>query len=72
VHVCVLSPRWRHLWATLGSLKLDTEGFTTERKFTDFVTSLLLHRDSAPLESCSVRAAGPAIFLTRFQNIANI
>jgi hypothetical protein len=69
---CTLSPRWRHLWATAGSLKLDAWGFTTERKFTDFVTNLLLRGGFAPLESCSIRTAGPDIFLTRFQYIANI
>ncbi|KAK3121036.1 hypothetical protein QOZ80_8BG0645080 [Eleusine coracana subsp. coracana] len=72
VQTCVLSPRWRHLWATALCLNIDAKDFTRERKFINFVTTLLLRRGCMPLESFRLQAAGPAIFLTRFQNIANL
>jgi len=64
----VLSPKWRHLWASARRLNVDAEGFTSKRKFVKFVNALLLSRDCIPLESFWLRANGPDIFLENFRD----
>ncbi|TVU42725.1 hypothetical protein EJB05_09146 [Eragrostis curvula] len=72
VRTCVLSTRWRHLWATVRCINIDAKGFAIERKFIDFVTTLLRHRGCTPLESFWLSADESAIFLNKFQNTVNM
>ncbi|CAL5008473.1 unnamed protein product [Urochloa decumbens] len=70
VHTCVLSPKWRHLWASARRLNVDTKGFTSQRSFVKFVSALLLSRDCTPLDSFWLDADGPGIFLENFRETA--
>lgn len=70
VRTCVLSTRWRHLWASSRCLSVDTRDFINERRFIKFVTSLLLSRGCGPLDSFRLDANGPGIFLENFRDTA--
>ncbi|CAO2168037.1 unnamed protein product [Urochloa humidicola] len=70
VRTCVLSPRWRHLWASARRLNVNTEGFTRLRTFIKFGNSLLLSRGCTPLDSFSLDANGPGIYLQNFRDTA--
>ncbi|KAG2576716.1 hypothetical protein PVAP13_6NG057000 [Panicum virgatum] len=67
VRTSVLSPKWRHLWASVRRLNVDAEGFTSQRKFVKFVNALLLSRHCVPLESFWLRANRPDICLEDFR-----
>ncbi|CAO2210148.1 unnamed protein product [Urochloa humidicola] len=70
VRTCVLSPRWRHLWASARRLNVDTTGFTSQTGFVKFVTALLLSRGCRPLDSLWLDADGPDICLENFRDTA--
>ncbi|CAO2199915.1 unnamed protein product [Urochloa humidicola] len=72
VRTCVLSPRWRQLWAFAPRLNVDAEGFTSQSSFIEFVNALLLSRGCIPLQSFWLRANGPGIFLENFRDTANL
>ncbi|KAL6857056.1 hypothetical protein ACP4OV_018438 [Aristida adscensionis] len=72
VRTCVLSPRWRHLWASARCLNVDAESFTNEMEFLIFVDTLLMSRDLVSLNSFWLRANGPGIFLESIAYIANL
>ncbi|KAE9602704.1 putative F-box domain, leucine-rich repeat domain, L domain-containing protein [Lupinus albus] len=56
VQTCVLSLRWEHLWKRLTNLKFDSSHFPTSTHFTEFVSSILIHRDnSISLQNVSLR-----------------
>ncbi|CAL5010064.1 unnamed protein product [Urochloa decumbens] len=69
---CVLSPRWRHLWASALRLNVDTKGFTSQAAFVKFVTALLLSRGCTPLDSFCLDANGPDIYLNDFYDTASL
>jgi hypothetical protein len=48
VQTCVLSQRWRSLWASLMWLNFDAAKFSSMKAFKKFVDNLLLYRDSLP------------------------
>ncbi|CAL5010055.1 unnamed protein product [Urochloa decumbens] len=70
VRTCVLSPRWRNLWASARRLNVDTVGFTSHTGFVKFVTALLLSRGCRPLLSFWLDADGPGIYLENFRDTA--
>nr|TKW08959.1 hypothetical protein SEVIR_6G059400v2 [Setaria viridis] len=70
VRTCVLSPRWRYLWASARHLNVDTEGFTTQRTFKKIVTALLLSRGYTPLDSFCLDADVPGFYLENFRDTA--
>ncbi|CAO2168039.1 unnamed protein product [Urochloa humidicola] len=63
VRTCVLSLRWRHLWASARRLNVNTEGFTRPRTFIKFLNSLLLSRGCTPLDSFLTPTGPTSIFV---------
>jgi hypothetical protein len=70
VLTCVLSTRWRHLWASVRCLSVDTGDFIDQKRFVKFVTSLLLSRGCGPLDYFRLDADGPGFFLENFRDTA--
>ncbi|XP_078178218.1 F-box/LRR-repeat protein At4g14096-like [Carex rostrata] len=62
VQSCVLSKRWKNLWASLQRLHLDQSKFKTTselkgERFTYFVNTLLLLRDTSDLQKFHLRCS---------------
>jgi hypothetical protein len=70
VRASVLSPRWRHLWASALRLNVGADGFTSQSSFINFANALLLSWGSIPLESFWLRSNGPGIMLENFRDTA--
>ncbi|CAL5010094.1 unnamed protein product [Urochloa decumbens] len=70
VRTCVLSPSWRHIWASARRLNIKAKGFSGQKRFIKFVNSLLLSRGCTPLDSFSLDANGPDIYLEHFCDTA--
>ncbi|AES90503.2 putative F-box domain, leucine-rich repeat domain, L domain-containing protein [Medicago truncatula] len=47
VQTCVLSTRWKHLWARIPTLILHSSNFSTVKKFAIFVSNILTLRNSS-------------------------
>lgn len=58
VRTCVLATRWRNLWKSVPSLRINTAGerYGSAHALSKFVNHLLLLRDRTPLHECEINS----------------